>query len=201
MEVTALSPVLRTYAGERRPLRVLFSGKLESEHGYDLLLGAIREILADPDPAHPIEFHICGTPNRNSKTFQPPPVHSSVNYHGFLSDARYQEILKHADVGLALQKPSGLFSETRTPSKAYELLASGKLVIAMRVGDLDELYPDCAVCLESESSSELAALLRNIANSPSQFLTIATNGLEAARERYSYAAAAHSLAGLIPANT
>jgi glycosyltransferase involved in cell wall biosynthesis len=200
MEVGASEAALGGYAKSRRPLRVLFSGKLEGEHGYDLLLGAIHEILAHPDAEHPIEFHICGTPNRNSSTFEPPPSHQSVHYHGFLPDSEYQELLARADVALALQKPSGMFSQTRTPSKAYEFLASGKLVIAMRVGDLEELYPDSAVCLERESSSELSAILRRIADDPAPFVAIANNGLKTAREQYSYSAAARVLTDLIPAS-
>ena len=83
-----------------------------------------------------------------------------------MTDNHYHELLNEADIGLALQMPSGIFSQTRTPSKAYEFLASGKLVIAMRVGDLDELYPHSAVCLENEKPAELAALIRDIAHSP-----------------------------------
>jgi glycosyltransferase involved in cell wall biosynthesis len=200
MEVTTSEPALVTYSDSSRPLRVLFSGKLENEHGYDLLLGAIREILSNPDPRHPIEFHICGRPSRNSPNFELPPEHPSVHYHGFLPDSGYQQVLARADVGLALQKASGIFSETRTPSKAYEFLACGKLVIGMRVGDLDELYPESAVCLENESAAELAGLLKTIAANPQPFVVLANRGLETAREQYSYPAAARVLVGLIPAN-
>lgn len=200
MEVTTPEPALRTYPASSRPLRVLFSGKLENEHGYDLLVGAIREILSNPDPGHPIEFHICGRPSGNSTRFEPPPAHPSVHYHGFLPDSGYQQVLARADVGLALQKASGIFSQTRTPSKAYEFLASGKLVIGMRVGDLDELYPESAVCLENESVAELGTLLKTIAAHPEPFVAIANRGLETARERYSYPAAARLLVDLIPAN-
>lgn len=201
MEVTTPEPAIKTYLNSPRPLRVLFSGKLENEHGYDLLLGAIRAILSNPDPEHPIEFHICGRPSCASTNFEPPPQHTSVNYHGFLPDSGYQEVLARADVGLALQKASGIFSETRTPSKAYEFLASGKLVIGMRVGDLDELYPDSALCLENEDAAELAALLKHIAASPEPFVQIAKAGLESAREKFSYSAAGRILVDLIPANT
>jgi glycosyltransferase involved in cell wall biosynthesis len=201
MEVTTPEPALRTYPNSSRPLQVLFSGKLENEHGYDLLLGAIGEILSNPDPDHPIEFHICGRPSGTSINFEPPPMHPSVHYHGFLPDSGYQQVLARADVGLALQKASGIFSETRTPSKAYEFLASGKLVIGMRVGDLDELYPDSALCLENEDAVELAALLKRIAVNPEPFIALARTGLETARERYSYPAAGRILVDLIPANT
>ena len=73
--------------------------------------------------------------------------------------------------------PSAIVSETRTLSKAYQFLASGKLVIAMRVGDLDELYPHSAVCLENEKPTELAALIRNIAQNPECSVRIADRGL------------------------
>ena len=200
MDVTSESPRLRSYADGHRPLIVLFSGKLEAEHGYDLLLRAIHDMLANPDPSHSVEFHICGMPNRNATTFEPPPEHPAVKYHGFVTDAQYRQLLNDADIGLALQRPSGIFSQTKTPSKAYEFLASGKLVIAMRVGDLDELYPHSAICLENENPAELAALIQNIARNPECYIRVADRGLCTARDRYSYLAAGRTLSELIPAN-
>jgi glycosyltransferase involved in cell wall biosynthesis len=198
MDVVTRRPQIATYIEEKRPLRVLFAGKLEPEHGYDVLTAAIAEVICG---AHSpgIEFHVCGRPDRSAH-FYPPPSHPAVKYYGFVSDEQYKQILDAADVGLALQKSSGLFSDAKTPSKAYEFLASGKLVIATRVGDLDELYPHSAICLEDENGAALASLLKRIAECPQQYLPIAIAGLSMAQKCYSLSAAGRALSDVILAD-
>lgn len=199
MEVATQAVRLETYFAEQRPLKILFAGKLEAEHGYDLLLDAISELQKQGDSLSALEFHICGLPDRNNARFEPPPNHPSVYYHGFVSDRQYKGLLADCDVGLALQKSSGLFKETRTPSKAYEFLASGKLLVATRVGDLDDLFPRSAVCLDPETPNNLATIFRHIAHSPHEFLPIARHGLELARQQFSFEAVGKTLTAIVTA--
>jgi glycosyltransferase involved in cell wall biosynthesis len=195
MDVTTTRPSLEGFPDGGRPLRVLFAGKLEAEHGYDLLLDAIS-ILIQSSNAASFEFHICGGAGRDSKEFKLPPDHPAVIYHGFVSDEKYRELLSRVDIGLALQKSSGIFRNTRTPSKAYEFLASGKLVIATNVGDLPDLFPHSAICLHPETAADLAACINSIADNPEHFAGIARHGLAEAGERYSFHAAGEALAKL-----
>jgi hypothetical protein len=98
---------------------------------------------------------------------------------------------------LALQKSAGLFQQTRTPSKAYEFLASGKLLIATNVGDLCDLFPHSAICLDSETPAQLAAILRNIARAPVDFVSVAQHGLDLAKQRFSLQAVGQTLAAIV----
>jgi glycosyltransferase involved in cell wall biosynthesis len=199
MEVANSPARMESYRSEYRPLKVLFAGKLEAEHGYDLLLGAIDELQKQDAGLSHTEFHICGLPKREDSQFAPPPVHPNIHYHGFVSDGQYKELLADCDIGLALQKSAGLFCETRTPSKAYEFLASGKLLIATRVGDLADLFPHSAICLEPETAGNLAELLRRIAASPEQFLLVARCGLQLAQRQFSFQAVGATLTAIVNA--
>jgi glycosyltransferase involved in cell wall biosynthesis len=196
MEVEASTARIENYASGRRPLKVLFAGKLEAEHGYDLLLGAINELRREDESLAEFEFHICGLPRKEDKQFSPPLL-PNVFYHGFVSDSRYKALLADCDIGLALQKSAGLFQQTRTPSKAYEFLGSGKLLIATNVGDLGDLFPHSAICLDSETPAQLAALLRNIARSPLNFVPVAQQGLHLARQQFSFQAVGQTLAAIV----
>ena len=199
MDVTAQQPRYADSMEQGRPLRVLFSGKLESEHGFDILLEAIRRILSEEKVAGRLQFHICGSFNGNAprgSAFSI-PQHSSVVFHGFVSDLEYRDLLLQADVGLALQRSSGIYRDLRTPSKAYEFLASGKLVVATRVGDLAELFPDHAVCLDPETGDSLAGLFRILALQPERFLGTAERGLTLARDQYSLESAGRTLRQLV----
>jgi glycosyltransferase involved in cell wall biosynthesis len=196
MDAEASAARIENYASDRRPLKVLFAGKLEAEHGYDLLLGAIDELRREDESLSGFEFHICGLPRKEDKQFQP-PRYLNVFYHGFVTDSQYKKLLADCDVGLALQKSAGLFQQTRTPSKAYEFLASGKLLIATNVGDLGDLFPHSAICLDSETAAQLAALLRNIARSPANFVRVAQNGLDLAKQQFSFQAVGRTLAAIV----
>jgi glycosyltransferase involved in cell wall biosynthesis len=197
MDVTATIPSIASLAVEKRPLRILFCGKLEAEHGYDLLLEAIELLAREPDFEQRFEFHVCGSSqagHRHPERVLTPP---NVQYHGFVSNDTYRQLLESCDVGLALQKASGTYRDSKTPSKAYEFLGSGKLLVATLVGDLSELFPHAAVLFEPESGEALARLLDAIPRNPHHFIQIAETGLCLARERYSLRASGRSLSSLI----
>jgi glycosyltransferase involved in cell wall biosynthesis len=196
MDVEASAARIENYLSEPRSLKVLFAGKLEAEHGYDLLLGAIDELRREDESLSGFEFHICGLPKKEDKQFEPPQFRN-VFYHGFVTDSQYRELLADCDIGLALQKSAGLFQQTRTPSKAYEFLASGKLLIATNVGDLCDLFPHSAICLDSETPAQLAAILRNIARAPVDFVSVAQHGLDLAKQRFSLQAVGQTLAAIV----
>jgi glycosyltransferase involved in cell wall biosynthesis len=199
MDVQVTEPKCAELLRARRPLRVLFSGKLEAEHGFKLLLDTISLLLTRPECSGKFEFHICGTFNRdhsNRAAFNI-PRHPAVFFHGFVSDDRYRELLECADVGLALQKSSGIYCNSRTPSKAYEFLASGKLLIATSVGDLTDLFPHAAIALDPETPEKLAAILSGVASRIEEHIRIAEGGLAIARSQFSLEAAGRVLASLL----
>lgn len=187
VSITPDQPAISSLVTGDRPLRVLFAGKLESEHGFDLLLEAIERSEADPAVAGRIAYDLCGALGKEFTATQIPRG-AHVRYHGYVSDREYAALLQNADVALALQKSSGLYAHSKTPSKAYEFLAAGKLLIGTEVGDLAELYPDNAIRLWPETGQNLAAVLKSIVEHADEFIPLASRAIEYASANYSFEA-------------
>ena len=123
-----------------RPLALLFSGKIEFEHGVDVLAKAILSIDMMQN-AHNYHFHICGGGSAlewlRRELFKVQQV--NVFIHGFVSNCLFRQIFDRAEVCLVLQKPDGRHSFFKTPSKGYEALCAGKTLVVSNIGDFGML--------------------------------------------------------------
>jgi glycosyltransferase involved in cell wall biosynthesis len=146
------------------PMRVIFSGKLEDQHGIAALLGAIQ-LLDEHKIVERFRFDVCGRGprSRDLEAYAANARPELVRFHGFTSDADYRELLDQADVGLALQDPEGFYGTTKTPSKAFEFICHGKILVASDVGDLSKLPREfCHLC-KPVCAYALFEILRNLA--------------------------------------
>jgi glycosyltransferase involved in cell wall biosynthesis len=124
----------------KKKIEVLFSGKIEFEHGIDIFIAALK-LIEDSNYHNKININISGGGDKaqwlhreilNFKKLK-------VQYHGFVSNTEYKNLLENSDVCVALQKDTGRHSQFKTPSKVYEYLGNSKIVIATNVGDLSEI--------------------------------------------------------------
>ena len=173
------------------PLRVLISGKLDSEQGMDLILEAIEELHSRPSSKRLLEFHFCGFPD-NEAAFSKRiddlrKKGSCVIFHGSLSATAYTQLLKRADVCLAMQNPHGRHGNAKTPSKVYEYLSNGKVVIASNVGDFD-LLPGDVINLCDYDLKILSDRLQAVANDWAQWRTMGERAAAYGRREFSYGA-------------
>ena len=157
------------------PIRVLFAGPYQTEHGLDLLIAAIKLLRSRKQLAKHFTFDCCGTkdyPNelRSLSTANEDPV---IRLHGLLSDDEYRSLLTETAVALVLQKGQGRHTNFKSPSKAHEFLAAGKLVIATDVGDFASLRGECLIMLQHESAEELVRIFVDIAENPKKYEKIA----------------------------
>jgi len=144
-------------------VNVLFCGPYAQAHGYTLLLGTL-ERLRDRGALDRFRIHFTGN--------VPDPTvlaratgdrfDACVVLHGFLSAIEYRSLLSEIDVGLSLQLSSGPFGRTNTPSKSFEFLAAGLLLVCTEVGDQGG-WRDRALVLDTEAPDTLATLLESIA--------------------------------------
>jgi glycosyltransferase involved in cell wall biosynthesis len=143
-------------------VQVLFAGPYQRDHGILMLQNAIQTLEKRKSLGY-FHFHFCGK-ERLPKQLQEIASRYSdcISCHGFLSRTEYLALLQRSQVGLALQLRDGLYGRTNTPSKAYEWLSAGKLVIACEVGGLSTLDGDKIVILRQETSEELAHILEDI---------------------------------------
>ena len=170
-----------------RPLKVLFVGKYQKEHGVDVLCDAIRLLRKDSSIAGALEFHCCGSKNyiEELKTLSQETKEPSVILHGFLNDQEYKDLLQSSHIALALQKSNGRHSQYKTPSKAYEFQAYGKLVLAYDIGDLADLADDKLALLREESAEELYKVLKDCLSRPEYWSKIRDRGAMYACHEYS----------------
>jgi glycosyltransferase involved in cell wall biosynthesis len=168
------TPALLDYQPGTRPLSVIFCGKLTSDHGFDLFTAAIRICNTGLGLRDRLAFHLTGGPETALDLVRNEP---NVTCHGSVSDAEYCRVLEASDVGVSLQKSSGRYASFKTPSKAYEFLCFGKLVLSTNVGDLDELAGRCVVLVEPETPERIADLLREIVLEPGKYKAIVQNAI------------------------
>lgn len=188
VENTELSPAGQwpNEFSPNNPLKILFLGKYEVEHGLALMTRTITLLRAGTDGSNRLAFYFCGTGNfpQECRALAKQDGHPVVNLCGFLSRQQYESLLKEVHVALVLQRSDGRHRDYKTPSKGYELLASGRLLIVTDVGDFATLAPDSALLLKSETPETLAALLLEIADQPAKHAEIAQNGARLAAKEF-----------------
>jgi len=148
-------------------LRVLISGKLDEEQGVWLVLEAIATLGLRPASGRKLEFHLCGfaenEPALKRQVLDLQQAGITITYHGTVAGAVYRRLLAGADICVAMQNPGGRHGSAKTPSKVYEYLAYGKVVVASEVGDFKEL-PDQIITLCRYDRVAVADQLRQMAN-------------------------------------
>jgi glycosyltransferase involved in cell wall biosynthesis len=148
-----------------KPIQLLVSGTLDEEQGVYLVLEAIRILAAARTGGRPMRFHLCGFADDESRltTLVTGIAEGGmdITYHGSLSARDFKELLWETDVCVAMQQTQGRHSARKTPSKVYEYLAHGKIVIATDVGDFRDI-PSEVITLCEYNAVELAEKLRGI---------------------------------------
>jgi glycosyltransferase involved in cell wall biosynthesis len=147
-------------------IHVLFSGKIENEHGIDLLVNALHVLEKNINSHDKFVVDICGSGNKEKWLISKLKLFSyiSINVHGFVSEQRYADLLYKSNVCLALQNPDGRFSRYKTPSKAYEFIGSGKTTIVSDVGDFSKLPKNVIILLKPYTSENLGKILLSLDN-------------------------------------
>jgi glycosyltransferase involved in cell wall biosynthesis len=172
----------------RTPIRVLFVGPYQTEHGVDLFIAALKLLRSgDPIGEH-FTFDCCGA---DSYPGQLQALSASegwpvIRLHGLLSNDEYRSLLAETAVALVLQKGQGKHANLKSPSKAYEFLAAGKLVITTDVGDLASHSGEHLILLQHESADELIRIFGEITENPLKYEMIAQAARNFSRRESSY---------------
>jgi glycosyltransferase involved in cell wall biosynthesis len=141
------------------PLKILFSGKLEFEHGLEILMEAFERL--DKSFSDKLIVNICGDGPKKSWMKQKllEEELSFISYNGFLSDFDYSCLLNDSDIGLVLQNPEGRYKNLKTPSKFFEYYSSGKYVLTSNVGDYENLPVGSFSILNPYTADTLISLI------------------------------------------
>jgi len=180
-------------------LRVLYSGSIELAHGIGKLVGALGIIDKDPAMAEKFSVDICGS-GIDAAWVQEQIAKLQnvlVNYHGFVSDQNYRQLLLEADICLSLQDPHGRYGETNTPSKVYEYIGNGKLIIATNVGDIAQIPDNVLTLCDPLTEDNLVRILGDIAGAPERIATQGAAAANYAREHFSYAVTGRQMSNFL----
>lgn len=169
-------------------IHILFSGKIEFEHGIDVFIEALKMFATAQPMASKIAVDICGGGAKSDwlRSEVQSMGNLKVYYHGFVEDAMYAKLLKNSDVCVALQSPHGRFATYKTPSKVYEYLGNAKAVIATEVGDLGELPEEVIVLCKPFNSQTLFEHLKNLRENPKKIKVLSKRAGTYAYEHFSY---------------
>jgi glycosyltransferase involved in cell wall biosynthesis len=161
----------------------LMSGTLAPDTGAPLLIEAIRRLrVRQPDWAAGLRFEVTGK-GESLAAFEQlaaEPGLPRVRVHGRTSDARYVEILRGCEIGLALKPVGGALADTTFPSKVIEFAGSGLLVLSTDISDVRRLFGDGARYLERNDPELLIERLAAIATDREAAARCARQGRQAA---------------------
>jgi glycosyltransferase involved in cell wall biosynthesis len=140
-------------------MKFLFSGKLEREHGVEILYAMLAELGAPIFDR--IEIVVSGEGSKSSwlKSKLMSLNNPAIRFLGFVDRQVYLDELKSVDVCFVLQNPLGRFRELKTPSKFFEYYTSGKFVITTNVGDFEDLPKESFLILDNYNSQNLMQLV------------------------------------------
>ncbi|WP_418319523.1 glycosyltransferase [Piscinibacter sakaiensis] len=121
-DVSALTP----QPGSSREL--LFAGNFSRGFGFDELL---RYIEHCPDGWR---LNVCGRggPGETEAVRSHCAVHPRANYLGFVSDEKLAELRQRAAAVILLNDVDSEFNRTNFPSKLFDYLSAGKLIVCTR---------------------------------------------------------------------
>lgn len=183
------------------PLRVLFAGKIECEHGVHTLVEALK-LLDAQSPVPAIEVDVTGGGEMADWVRRELADLTSIpaRYHGFVTGSKYRELLSAAHVCVAQQDPKGRHASFKTPSKVYEFLGYGKAVIATDVGDIGELDGDALIALPALDPAALADVLNNLASDTNKTVSLRRRARAHAEAHFTYLTVGKSLHELMQKN-
>jgi glycosyltransferase involved in cell wall biosynthesis len=147
-------------------INILLAGMLDEEQGIDLYLQTLDLINKNEELAKRFQFNICGLSLNEEalKVCLSAFINLDVRYYGFVSSSEFNAILKKAHVCLVLQNPTGRNAQQKTPSKGYEYMASGKVVIVTDVGDYVDLPNNTCFLLNEYSPQNIISILGGLNN-------------------------------------
>jgi hypothetical protein len=136
-------------------INILYSGLINEENGRNLFLNTLSSL--NNLPITNLVFHISGIIEHENEFKAQLQTFSNLNirYYGFLDTSSFQNLLTSIDVSLVLQNPNGRNSLSKTPSKGFEYMYYGKVVICTNIGDFNEIPDDCIVHLGAYTSDNL----------------------------------------------
>jgi len=108
--------------------RIVFSGNFSTGFGFQELLGYVDHLPDD------IQFDIMGKASKNEENELKKHIEdrTNIDYHGFVDDSKFTEIVEKADAFVLLNDATSAYNQTNFPSKFFDYLSRNKFILTTR---------------------------------------------------------------------
>lgn len=143
---------------------VLLAGMLDGEQGIYLFLNMLGLMQNNSTSFSKFSFKVCGIEPKDIDLDCKLNAYKSldIQYYGFVSTEKFNDILSTSNICLALQNPNGRNAMQKTPSKGYEYMAAGKAIIVTPIGDYGTIPPGNLFILKEYTGQGLYQLLLSL---------------------------------------
>lgn len=131
--------------------KLLFSSTLDKQRGIEVLLEALNYTTKD------FQLTITGRGEAEEKIKN--TNDKRIRFLGYLDYETYKKELREADICLNVQLAHHEFGNFSFPSKIFEYLSAGKLVVSSDVADAKEALGDTLIIYENDDPKQLAAAI------------------------------------------
>jgi glycosyltransferase involved in cell wall biosynthesis len=167
-------------------LRILISGLLNNEQGFDLFLKSLELLNKSVTRFSQYKFLITGYGCDEFEVLSKIKKYENldIEFYGYVDSNKYIQLLKSSDVCVALQNPNGIFGQLKTPSKAFEYMSYGKMLIVSDVGDFSSLPDKTILLLNIYTPQALCTIFENLTFSIVRIYS--RNAFEYSKQNWSY---------------
>lgn len=172
------------------PIRILYAGSFAEKDPVEHLIAAFETVCKTYDNILLILTGKMVTGSRMKsieEKIAASPFRNRIDYRGYLEEAEFYRVLNESDIPCMVRTGSG-YANAGFPFKLGEYLATGKPVIASKVGDVPEYLEDrkSALLVEADSVDSIANALDFLIAHPREALEIGARGLEVARRNFDH---------------
>ena len=125
---------------------ILYSGDLGKTRGVEILYDALGSFKED------CRVIITGKGKLGSND-------PRIDFRGFVSYQEVKDLMKQADVLLQCQRTKDSFAQTSFPSKLFEYIATGNVIVSSAMDDVKSFAGDAIIYYENDDSKNLAESL------------------------------------------
>jgi glycosyltransferase involved in cell wall biosynthesis len=182
-----INKVTSSDEGFHNPVRIFYSGSFGEKDGVDKLIRAFEKCSQKcPD----VELMLTGKGIKEridtiENQIAQSPLANRIRYLGFLPDERYFDLLNSSDI-LCVVRVKSDFADRGFPFKLGEFLATGRPVIASRMGDVPSYlsHKKSAYLVEPGSIESIALALEFLVENEEMALSIGQGGRRVAEEKF-----------------
>jgi glycosyltransferase involved in cell wall biosynthesis len=176
-------------ASPEQPLIVFYSGSFNEKDGLPYLIGGLKKVK---DQGKKFKLVLSGKGTDKEMAIFWDKVENcglknEVDYRGFLNRSSYVNILANEVNVLCMTRINSAFANAGFPFKLGEFLATGKPVIASKIGDVEKyLSRNDAFLVEPENEEQIRAALINIIENPEAARQVGINGKKVAMSYFDH---------------